>query len=82
MSDDEHAWFAPKLFGFGFGVPIARQGWALALGYLALVVALIFTLRDQPMELIAALVLPTFAFLVIGCTKTRGGCHWRWGGRN
>ena len=82
MSNDEDAWFAPKLFGFGFGVPIAWQGWALGLGYLALVAALIFALRDHPLQLIAALVLPTVAFLVIGCAKTRGGCHWRWGGRD
>lgn len=80
MSDDDDAWFAPKLFGFGFGLPIAWQGWALMLCYLAVLAVLVLELRRHPLQLIAALVLPTIALLVIGCAKTRGGCHWRWGG--
>ena len=33
MADREDgAWFAPKRYGFGAGLPIAWQGWALLLG--------------------------------------------------
>lgn len=78
MSDDD-AWFTPKLFGFGFGFPIAWQGWLLVLAYLVVVVTLVLALKERPIELIAALCLPTVALLVIGCRKTRGGCRWRWG---
>jgi hypothetical protein len=79
MSDDEDAWFAPKLFGFGFGVPIAWQGWVLGLGFLAVVGALVLALKNHPVQLIPALMLPIVAFAVIGCRKTRGGCRWHWG---
>jgi len=82
MSDDDDAWFAPKQFGFGFGLPVAWQGWALMLCYFAVVAVLIFALRNHPVQLIVALILPTVALLVIGCGKTRGGCHWRWGAKN
>jgi hypothetical protein len=76
---DEDPWFAPKLFGFGFGLPIAWQGWILVLAYVAAVASLVFAMKDRPVQLVAALCLPTIAFLVIGCRKTRGGCRWRWG---
>ena len=75
MSEDG-AWFAPKRFGFGPGLPISWQGWALTLAYVALVVGLCLALKDRPPQLIAALILPTAAFLVIGCRTTRGGCRW------
>ena len=29
-------WFAPKRFGYGFGFPIAWQGWAVFLAYCVL----------------------------------------------
>jgi hypothetical protein len=34
MSDGD--WFAPKRFGYGAGPPIAWQGWALILGFCAI----------------------------------------------
>ena len=33
-------WFAPKRFGFGAGLPIAWQGWAVSAAYIALVIGL------------------------------------------
>ena len=33
MSDGD--WFAPKRFGYGAGLPIAWQGWALIIGRLS-----------------------------------------------
>ena len=35
MSDGPE-WFAPKRYGYGPGVPISWQGWALVAGYVAL----------------------------------------------
>jgi len=32
-------WFAPKTYGYGAGLPIKWQGWALLLGYTALMAA-------------------------------------------
>ena len=34
---DGPEWFAPKRYGHGSGPPIAWQGWALTLGFVAIV---------------------------------------------
>ena len=34
-------WFAPKRYGYGSGMPISWQGWAVTLGFAAVVAALI-----------------------------------------
>jgi hypothetical protein len=75
----EADWFAPKRYGIGPGIPLRWQGWALLTGYLAIVFALVFTLEHRPIQLIAALIPPTVAFLVICARMTRGGWRWRWG---
>jgi lipopolysaccharide export LptBFGC system permease protein LptF len=73
-------WFAPKRYGYGAGLPISWQGWALTIGYALLVLFLSVALKDRPSALVAALVPPTVAFLVICARTTRGGWRWRWGG--
>jgi hypothetical protein len=78
MSDDG-AWFAHKRFGIGIGLPISWQGWAITIGYLGALAAVVFGFRKQPIQLIAALVPLTIAFLVIAARTTRGGWRWRWG---
>lgn len=40
MSDGDGAWFAPKRYGYGTGLPIAWQGWTLLGGYLMLMLLL------------------------------------------
>jgi hypothetical protein len=42
MSDGPE-WFAPKRSGFGTGWPIAWQGWALTLAFVAIMVPVTFT---------------------------------------
>jgi hypothetical protein len=77
--DDDGAWFAPKRYGFGSGPPISWQGWALTIFYVATVVVLSVRLKDHPLQMVAAIALPTVAFLVICARTTRGGWRWRWG---
>ncbi len=78
MSDDY--WFAHKRFGMGPGVPITRQGWALTISYVAVVVGIGLAFHDHPRQFVAAVIPVTITFLVIASRKTRGGWHWRWGG--
>jgi hypothetical protein len=78
MSDGPD-WFAPKRYGYGAGPPISWQGWAVTIGFVLLVIALSLNLKDRPLVLIAAIVPPTTAFLVICARTTRGGWRWRWG---
>ena len=77
---DRPEWFAPKRYGFGSSVPISWQGWAVTLGYSALIIGLVAALRQRPVQLVAAGIPPTVVFLVICARTTRGGWRWRWGG--
>lgn len=78
MSDNRD-WFAPKRYGYGSGLPISWQGWALTIGYLVLVLAISISLSDRPIQMIAILAPFTIAFIVICSRTTRGGWRWRWG---
>jgi hypothetical protein len=87
MSDpDDGAWFAPKRFGYGAGLPIARQGWALLAGYFAILgVGVLLVQWDRQAGLVGAIALivpATIVLFVIAARKTRGGWRWRWGGED
>jgi hypothetical protein len=79
MSDDGPEWFAPKRYGYGSGLPISWQGWVVTLGFVALVIGLSLLLKNRPVQLVAAIALATFAFMLICANTTRGGWRWRWG---
>lgn len=72
-------WFAPKRYGIGPGLPISWQGWAITIGFVAAVVALVSAFRGQPLQLIAAAIPLTLAFVVVAARTTRGGLRWKWG---
>jgi hypothetical protein len=76
---DGPEWFAPKRYGFGSGLPISWQGWAVTIGYVVIVVALSAAFAERPLQL-AALIVPLTAVLLLICARTtRGGWRWRWG---
>jgi hypothetical protein len=78
MSDGPE-WFAPKRYGYGAGLPISWQGWALTIGFVAIVIVLATRFTDRPLQLMAALAPFIIAFVVICAKTTRGGWRWRWG---
>ena len=78
MSED-HAWFGAKRYGYGAGLPISWQGWAVTIAYVAIVVLLALAFCDRPLVMILAIIAPTLAFMVIAARTTRGGWRWRWG---
>jgi membrane protein YdbS with pleckstrin-like domain len=80
---DEKPWFAEKRFGYGAGLPIAWQGWALILSYLAAVIGL-GVLAEQARGLalagiVALILLLSVILVVIAQARTRRGWRWRWG---
>jgi hypothetical protein len=77
MSDGPE-WFAPKRYGYG-ATPISWQGWALTLGFVAIMILIAITFAARPVQLIAVGVPLTVAFMVICARTTRGGWRWRWG---
>jgi hypothetical protein len=82
MWDDDRAWFAPKRYGYGSGLPIAWQGWAALLAYLAAIAAAIFLLRYSWIAWAGIVAVATAAFTIVCARKTRGGWRWRWGSRD
>jgi hypothetical protein len=78
MSDGPE-WFAPKRFGYGAGLPITWQGWAITIGFVAIAVMFALLFKDKPLLFIAAVVPIAVTFLVITARTTRGGWRWRWG---
>jgi hypothetical protein len=76
---DEPEWFAPKRYGYGAGLPISWQGWALTLGFVLLTILLGIGLGNRPIQLIAVVIPLSITFIVISARTTRGGWRWRWG---
>ena len=78
MSDGP-GWFRPKRYGYGSGLPISWQGWALLIGYIVLVVATGFLIPRTVVGYISIVTILTAALVVIAARTTRGGWRWRWG---
>ena len=82
MWDDDKAWFAPKRYGYGSGLPIAWQGWAILLSYIAAIFAAAFLLRYSEIAFVGVVAAATAALITICAQKTKGGWRWRWGRRD
>ena len=79
MSDGN--WFLPKRFGYGAGLPIAWQGWALLVIYpAALLLAGSLLMQRHPMLFAGVAIMLTIPLLIVSAQHTRGGWRWRWGG--
>lgn len=83
---DHRAWFAPKRYGYGAGLPVTWQGWALLASYCGLLggIRLLDHAGTEGARAAAAVlfVLVTGVFLLIVARHTRGGWKWRWGDRD
>ena len=74
-------WFTAKRYGYGAGLPISWQGWALLIGYIALIVAAGLLIPHSLLAYISVFAMVTVAFVAIVARTTRGGWRWRWGGK-
>ena len=79
LFNDDKAWFRPKSFGYGAGLPIAWQGWVLLGSHIALIIGLTIALGDRPLALLAAVLPAALLPLPIYAARTEGGMRWRWG---
>jgi hypothetical protein len=75
-------WFEQKKYGYGAGLPIAWQGWAVLFGFVALVAAAAYAFEDKPPALAAVVIPATLGLLIVTWRTTRGGWRWRWGKRD
>lgn len=77
---DLKPWWAAKRYGYGANLPIAWQGWAVMLAFLALLAGAGFLfLPGQVPAFIAVALVATALFVIIVKRRTRGGWRWRWG---
>ena len=86
MSDEQRsdgAWFAPKRYGYGAGLPIAWQGWAVLAAYcLGLTALHVLAVRFGGLAVAGAFavsLLATVWLIVVARKRTRGGWRWRSG---
>ena len=79
MSDGPE-WFAPRRYGYGAGLPISWQGWALTLSFAAIAIVTSVKFSENKLVLFAIMIPVTLAFMLIAARTTRGGWRWRWGG--
>ena len=77
MSDRD--WFAPKRYGFGAGLPIAWQGWAVIAGFAVLIGFSYWLFGNDDDRALAIVVPAVIALIVITARTTKGGWRWRWG---
>ncbi|HOA49655.1 MAG TPA: hypothetical protein PKJ55_09450 [Novosphingobium sp.] len=75
-------WFAARRHGYGAGLPIAWQGWAVLGSYLSLVGFVSFLNRlpggGPRITAFVLLIGGTATFLSIVKQRTHGGWRWRW----
>ena len=78
-------WFAAKRYGYGSGLPIAWQGWAVFLAYIltctgaALILPFVFHDQTMPLAPLAIICVATVILMIVVARKTKGGWRWRWG---
>lgn len=72
------AWFAAKKHGYGAGLPIAWQGWAVLIAYMLAMIGSTVAFHDEPLAMIAIIVPATLLLLIVAARTTRGGWRWRW----
>lgn len=81
MTSDRSYWFPAKRYGWGWSLPVTWQGWAVLLGYLALVVGGGFYLLPRAGDfLFAGYVAALSVALVAICWWKGEPPSWRWGG--
>ena len=78
MSDGPE-WFEPTRYGYGTGLPIAWQGWALIIGFMIFAAVMTFLFAYRPLILFSILVPVTALLMFIAARTTKGGWRWRWG---
>ncbi|NYF33187.1 hypothetical protein [Sphingopyxis sp. JAI108] len=74
---DNRPWFRAKSHGYGTGLPIAWQGWALMALHVTLITGVIMLFRDRPVMLTIVAVLAALAPMPIYRAKTKSGWRWR-----
>jgi hypothetical protein len=79
--DKPDYWFAVKAYGWGWGLPVRWQGWAVLILYFAAIVVGIryFHPQDNVGGFLAWLAVATAILIAILAWKGEKPLAWRWG---
>ena len=80
MTQTPNYWFAAKRYGWGWGLPLAWQGWIVLAIFVALVIAgvVLFPPHQSPVAFIIYVVALS-VLLTIVCWIKGEPPRWRWG---
>jgi hypothetical protein len=82
MDPAHHYWFPAKRYGWGWGLPIAWQGWLVLGIFVALVLSAAFFVLPRSGPLVFyGLVGFLVACLALVCWYTGEPARWRWGSK-
>jgi hypothetical protein len=74
-------WFPAKRYGWGWGLPVAWQGWVVLGVYLVLVLAGIPFVNSAARVLLFVLYVAALSLVLVAiCWRTGEPPRWRWGG--
>lgn len=78
---DKTYWFPAKRYGWGWGVPLCWQGWAVMAVYLAIMVGggVLLAARGHVGAFDAVVAIATAALIAV-CWRKGEPPRWRWGG--
>lgn len=74
-------WFPVKRYGWGWGLPVRWQGWAVLGGYVVLMLGgfSYFDLYANMPAFLSYTVVVTVIFIVVVAAKGERPVRWRWG---
>ncbi len=76
-------WFPAKRYGWGWGFPSCWQGWAVMIGYIALLIPGAFWFpQDQYLASYLIYVFTLSALFIVICWSKGEPPRWRWGDRD
>ena len=80
MQGDPQFWFPAKRYGWGWGIPISWQGWAVLAAFVALVIAGVLLLPPDkaPRPFIVYTAVLCVVLVAVGWLKGQPP-RWRWG---
>lgn len=79
--DKEKIWFPAKKYGFGWGLPVAWQGWVVLLSYILLIIigSLAFKNMDLRPASFCLYIAVLTGILIVICWGKGEKAGWRWG---
>ena len=78
---DPDIWFPAKRYGWGWGIPVRWQGWAVLVGWIVLLLLGVSWARPEHPVLHVVFALTMGAVLIAICYAKGERPRWRWGDR-